>query len=267
MEVLLLGTGAADGIPNVFCDCPTCADYRNRGELRTPTSVLIDNRLLIDPGPESPLQVSRLGHDLINCPTILVSHAHNDHLDASLLMHRSWVSNAALRVLGPAPVVECAANWLEPDQQNVSFTSLTAGEVIEAEGYTIDALAANHHAYGEALCYRISDHSASVLYLTDTGVLPDATIAAVAGRQVDLVLLEETFGNASDKGDQHHNLDTFATTVAQLRQAGAIGAATLVVPIHLGHDNPPLAELRQAMANIGAEVLSDGSVLRLPVGS
>ena len=43
MEVLLLGTGAADGIPNVFCDCRTCTDYRDRGELRTPTSVLIDD--------------------------------------------------------------------------------------------------------------------------------------------------------------------------------------------------------------------------------
>ncbi|HSK33251.1 MAG TPA: cobalamin biosynthesis protein CobU, partial [Propionicimonas sp.] len=64
MEVLLLGTGAADGIPNPFCRCATCTDHRERRELRTPTSVLIDGRLLVDPGPEAPRQVSRFGRDL-----------------------------------------------------------------------------------------------------------------------------------------------------------------------------------------------------------
>jgi len=264
MEVLLVGTGAADGIPNVFCGCRTCTDYRARGELRTPTSVLIDDRLLIDPGPESPRQVSRLGRSLIHCEAILASHAHNDHLDASLLMHRSWVTDAPLQVAGPAPVVEWAANWLDPGQSSVTFTTLTAADVVELAGYTVEALAANHYAHGEALCYRISDGSSSLLYLSDTGELPAGTLAAVAGRRVDLVLLEETFGTASGKGDQHHNLKSFAGTVIRLRELGTIDAQTQVVPIHLGHDNPPLADLREVLAHSGAEVFADGEVIRLP---
>ncbi len=264
MEVLLLGTGAADGIPNVFCACPTCTDHRDRGELRTPTSVLIDNRLLIDPGPEAPRQVSRLGRDLIGCTTMLVSHAHSDHLDPAVLLHRSWVTQTPLQVVGPAAAIEWSANWLDPAQTSVTFTTLTAGQMVEIDGYLIEALAANHHAYTGALCYHLGDGTSSLLYLTDTGLLPPATLKAVTGRQVDLVLLEDTFGTASDKGDQHLNLVAFATTVAQLREVGAIGANSRVVPVHLGHDNPPLAELRQAMADIGAEVLSDGAELRLP---
>jgi adenosylcobinamide kinase/adenosylcobinamide-phosphate guanylyltransferase len=264
MEVLLLGTGAADGIPNVFCDCRTCTDYRDRGELRTPTSVLIDDRLLIDPGPESPRQVSRLGRNLIDCQAILASHAHNDHLDASMLMHRSWITDAPFQVAGPAPAIEWAANWLDPEQSSVTFTTLTAAAVVELAGYTVEALAANHYAHGEALCYRISDSASALLYLTDTGELPAATLAAVAGRRVDLVLLEETFGSVSGKGDQHHNLATFATTVRRLRELGTIDAQTQVVPIHLGHDNPPLADLRELLARSGAEVLADGAVIRLP---
>lgn len=264
MEVLLVGTGAADGIPNAFCGCPTCTDYRRRGELRTPTSVLIDDRLLIDPGPEAPRQVTRLGHDLIGVEMILAGHAHNDHLDASLLMHRSWVTATPLRMIGPAPVVDGSAAWLDPEQRSVTFTTLSAGDVVEAGGYTIQALAANHYAFGEALCYRISNGSASLLYLTDTGTLPSSTLSAVAGRRVDLVLLEETFGTAVGKGDQHHNLAAFADTVAALRAQGTIDEATLVVPTHLGHDNPPLAELRELMAGIGAEVMGDGAVISLP---
>lgn len=266
MEVLLVGTGAADGIPNAFCGCATCEDYRVRKELRTPTSILIDNRLMLDPGPESPRQVSRLGQDLIDCRAVLVSHAHSDHLDASFLMHRSWVTETPLAVAGPQPVVDWSMKWLAPGQRSVDFVALTAGDVVEFAGYTVEAFGANHEAYGEALCYRISDDQASLLYLTDTGPLPPATLAGLAGRRVDLVLLEETFGTAAGKGDQHHNLTSFAKTVSDLRELGAIGTGTQVVPIHLGHDNPPLAELRQEMAKMGAKVLADGSVIKLPLG-
>jgi phosphoribosyl 1,2-cyclic phosphodiesterase len=261
MEVLLLGTGAADGIPNVFCACPTCTDYRDRGELRTPTSVLIDNRLLIDPGPEAPRQVSRLGRDLIGCTTLLVSHAHSDHLDAAVLLHRSWATQGPLQVIGPDPVIELSTNWLSPTQTDVRFTPITAGTVIEADGYTIEALAANHQACGEALCYRITDGTATLLYLTDTGPLPATTLAAVAGRRVDVLLLEETFGTATDKGDQHHNLASFTATVATLRSLNVVDATTRVVAIHLGHDNPPLSQLQIELAASHAEALPDGAVI------
>ena len=264
MEILLLGTGASDGIPNVFCTCATCADYRSRGELRTPTSILIDGRLLVDPGPEAPRQVSRYGRDLSGCVAIMAGHAHDDHLDPSLLMHRSWVSTTPLTFAGPAPVIEISQRWLDPEQTTVRFNTVTAGDLFDLAGYRVEALAANHEAYGEALVYRISDASASMLYLTDTGVLPEATLAAVAGRRVDLVLLEETFGLAEGKGDQHHNLRTFADTIAELRRRAVIDDRTRVVPIHQGHDNPPLQQLQRHLATIGAEVLTDGTVIVIP---
>ncbi len=266
MEILLLGTGAADGIPNVFCTCQTCADYRDRGELRTPTSILIDDRILVDPGPEAPRQVSRYGRDLSGCIAILAGHAHDDHLDPSLLMHRSWVSQAALDFVGPAAVVELSQRWLDPEQTAVRFTTLTAGDVFAIADYRIEALAASHQAYGEALVYRISDAAASLLYLTDTGLLPEGTLTALTGRRVDLVLLEETFGLAEGKGDQHHNLRTFAQTIADLRTRGVIDDATLVVPIHQGHNNPPVAQLREHLAAIGADVLPDGATIVIPRG-
>jgi adenosylcobinamide kinase/adenosylcobinamide-phosphate guanylyltransferase len=263
MEVLLLGTGSSDGIPNTFCRCTTCTDYRARGEVRTNTSVLVDGRLLIDPGPEAPRQVSRFGRDLADLPVILAGHAHDDHLAPSALMHRSWITDAPLDVAGPAPVIAASRPWLDPRQTSVTFSTLTAGDEVRLDGYLVLALPANHHAMGEALCYLIEDGSASVLYLTDTGPLPDDAWTALAGRRADLVLLEETFGTAEGKGEQHHNLRTFAETVARLREAGVADARTRIVAIHLGHDNPPLADLRAELAKIGAEALPDGSVIEL----
>lgn len=263
MEVLLLGTGAADGIPNVFCRCETCTDYRLRGELRSPTSVLLDGRLLIDPGPEAPRQVTRFGRDLTGLQAILAGHAHDDHLDPSLLMHRSWVSSAPLDVCGPEPVVTIAGKWLDPAQRAVRLRQVTAGDRFELAGYQVMALPANHHAFGEALCYWISDGSSALLYLTDTGRLSPSALDALIGLRVDLVLLEETFGYITDRSQQHHHLLSFADTISALRERGVVDAATRVVAIHLGHDNPPLCELRDQLALSGAEALPDGTVIEL----
>jgi len=129
-------------------------------------------------------------------------------------------------------------------------------------GYQVTALTANHEAFGEALCYLISDGVSSLLYATDTGLLPVQTLATLRDCTVDLVLLEETFGVRGDKGDQHLCLDTFAQTVDALRDLGVVAPSTRVVAVHLGHDNPPLTDLRIRLAGCGAEALPDGSLLR-----
>jgi adenosylcobinamide kinase/adenosylcobinamide-phosphate guanylyltransferase len=263
MEALLLGTGAADGIPNPFCRCVTCADYRSRGELRTPTSVLLDGRLLIDPGPEAPRQVTRLGRDLVGLEAILAGHAHDDHFDPAVLLHRSWVTSEPLRVVGPAPVIEGAARWLDHDQTAVRLTTVTAGDVFDLAGYRVTALPAHHEAFGEALCYLVEDGSSTVLYATDTGLLSEAAWRLLSGHRVDLVLLEETFGPRSDKGDHHLNLTTFAHTVDRMRAEGVVDGDTRVVAVHLAHDNPPVAELRTELELCGAEALPDGTSILL----
>lgn len=263
MEVILLGTGAADGIPNPFCRCGTCTEARLNKQFRTPTSALIDNRLWIDPGPEAPRQISRLGRNLFGLRTILIGHAHDDHLDSAILLHRSWVTQTPLTIAGPAPAIAVVKPWLDPGQTDVELLTLTAGDVLTLDGYRVTALAANHHAYGEALLYLISDATKTVLYATDTGPLPAQTRAALATVRVDLLLLEETFGWLPDKGSQHHHLASFAETVAGLRRQGTIDEQTQIVAIHLGHDNPPLAELSEALTQCGAVALPDGAKIQL----
>ena len=54
MDVLLLGTGSADGWPNAFCTCASCAGERSVGRLRGQTSALVDGVLLLDCGPDTP---------------------------------------------------------------------------------------------------------------------------------------------------------------------------------------------------------------------
>ena len=52
MRVRMLGTGSSDGWPNPWCTCASCAAARADGVLRGQTSALVDDRLLIDLGPD-----------------------------------------------------------------------------------------------------------------------------------------------------------------------------------------------------------------------
>jgi adenosylcobinamide kinase/adenosylcobinamide-phosphate guanylyltransferase len=262
MRLVLLGTGSADGLPNPWCDCPTCLDQLPRGR-RSPTSALVDGRLLLDSGPEAPGQAVRLGHSLAEVRVVAIGHAHHDHCDPAFTLYRSWVASGPLTVVGPPPVMAQLRPWLDDAGLDIDLRPVSAGEVVEVAGYRLTALAANHHAFGEAVLYLVDDGTRRLLYATDTGVLPPATLDALAGSRLDGLLLEETFGTATDLSDGHLHLATFAETVAGLREIGAVTDDTQVVAVHLSHHNPPLADLRAELARCGARVHPDGTVLEL----
>ncbi len=262
MRVVLLGTGSADGLPNPWCECATCADQRPRGR-RSPTSALVDGRLLLDSGPEAPGQAARLGRSLAGVEVVAIGHAHHDHCDPAFILYRSWVTSGPLTVVGPEPVMAAMRPWLQDSGIEFELRQVTAGDVVETSGYRLTALAANHSAFGEAVLYLVEDGVHRLLYATDTGPLPPSTLAALAGRRLDAVLLEETFGTRTDLAGRHLHLQTFTYTVAALREVGAVTEGTQLVAVHLSHFNPPLAELEAELARCGARVHPDGAVLEL----
>lgn len=261
MEVTLLGTGSADGLPNAFCRCGTCADARAAGWHRAQASALVDGILLLDAGPSLGPSAAAAGVDLAGVATVLLTHAHDDHLDPSFLLHRSWTSDVPLVVAGPSPAIERCRPWLAPDQTTVTFVELAAGDALTCGVHHATALPANHHAFGEALLYAIESPEGSLLYATDTGPWVAAATAWLAGRRFDLVVLEETFGDVTDKGSGHLTLGTFAAELEALRSLRCVDAATQVVATHLSHHNPPLDELRRRLRALGADVVPDGTTL------
>ncbi|MDQ4084653.1 MAG: MBL fold metallo-hydrolase, partial [Actinomycetota bacterium] len=263
MRVTLLGTGSADGWPNPFCGCASCETARARGELRGQTSALVDDVLLLDCGPQTPWQAERAGQRLTDLAAVLVTHAHPDHFDPAFLLYRGWVSDRALRVLGPPAVVEACADWLGP-HPSVALVSLGPGDVVDVEGYRVRALAAAHAAPGGALLYDVTAPDGDrLLYATDTGPLGADDVAAIGdGTPYSVVLLEETFGDHTSHGTDHLDLGTFPRVLADLRRAGAVDECTDVVAVHLSHHNPPTAELRRRLGMFGGRVLPDGATLR-----
>lgn len=260
MHVRMLGTGSSDGWPNPWCGCASCRAATAAGVLRGQTSALVDGRLLLDLGHDGVRACLRQGVDLTAVEAVLVTHAHPDHHALPAWMWRGWVpSPRPLTLVGPPAVLADAAGHLDP---SVTTLQVEPGDRFQVAGYDVVALPAHHAGpeAGPAVLYDLTDAAGTrLLWATDTGVLGAAALELVQDRAYDAVLLDLT----SAHQPVHHDLRTWPEQVAELRRRGAVVPTTAVHAIHLGHDNPPPAELDAVLAGWGASALRDGDVLQL----
>ncbi|AEF34433.1 bifunctional cobalamin biosynthesis protein CobU [Mycolicibacter sinensis] len=265
MEILLLGTGSADGWPNPFCRCASCRWAADAGQIRGQTAALVDDILLLDCGPEAPRSAMRHGRTLAGVKHILFTHGHWDHVGTMALLMRHWsAASEPLDVVGPRSAIDQCRNWVAPDDP-VRFIEVVPGDDVRLGAYRVRVLAAAHGADigGDAVLYDLETVGGRIFWATDTGPLPAETQAAIAGADFDAVFLEETFGNYTGHGTEHHDLPAFAATVAAMRSSGAVVDTTDVVAVHLSHHNPIEPELTGVLSNSGARPGRDGEVVQV----
>ncbi len=260
MRVRLLGTGASNGWPDPWCACASCTAATAQGVLRGQTGALVDDRLLLDLGPELPRAALRQGTSLARVEAVLVTHVHEDHCAPAALMWRGWQDRPVpLQLVGPPAVLDACARRADP---SVLLTGVAAGDRLHVAGYDVLALPAAHGGagVGPPVLYDVTGpDGARLLYATDTGVLPEEAVRLASGRAYDAVLLELS----TMALDTHLDLTTWPQQVARLRACGAVTAATQVVAVHLGHGNPPPDVLDALLASWGGRAGRDGQVLTL----
>jgi adenosylcobinamide kinase/adenosylcobinamide-phosphate guanylyltransferase len=245
VRITVLGSGASDGWPNPWCSCASCTAAREQGVRRTQASALLDDRVLLDVGPTTAL------HDLSRVTLALVTHNHVDHHFPQAWVWHSWADSRPLTVLAPPSVLATASFG-----PGVTTVAVAPGDEHEVDGYAVRVVDAEHP--DDAVLFDVTGPDGGrLLYATDTGALPDSTVAALQDRDFHVVLLEL----AGTPIPSHLTLDTWPAQVERLRAAGAVTGRTRVVATHVGHHNPPPDELDRRLAELGATAARDGDVL------
>ena len=274
MELLLLGSAAAEGWPAPFCDCLHCMEARRRGgpNLRSRSGALIDGDLKIDFGPDTASQMQRARQSLSGLKTLLFSHQHRDHIAPAELC---WMVppgsqtpiTKPILVAGNAPVLEMLRAETEHSPKLAALLNLRLLEPFQSvttpQGDEITPFPADHVA--EALLLRIRRDGKMLFYGHDSGFYPAETLDALqTGPTLDIILLDCTSGARPVNNRNHMNVEGVIEMTAELRRRGIVTLQTRVIATHFSHNGGWLhEELVQKFLPHGIEVAFDGMRIRV----
>ncbi|MCI0478380.1 MAG: MBL fold metallo-hydrolase [Anaerolineales bacterium] len=270
MRLTFLGTGAGEGYPDIFCECERCREARTLGgrNLRLRSSLLVNDDLLLDFGPDLLASAHRCGVSLSTIRTILVTHGHSDHFHLVNLVFRkpgmTSVRPLRLKLFAPSDAIQAIQNaFLNLDDVLTDTQIIAPFENWEHRGYRFASYQAFHgEGRIEALFYSVDDGQHRCLYATDTGPFPEATWQALAGQTFDAIILEETMGPG--EYPQHMNWQTFLAHHRRFKDAGMLRPGGRVYATHIGHNwNPPHDKVVEVLEPHGVIVAYDGLVIEL----
>lgn len=191
MELLFLGTGAADWSPK----------HKGGALYRRLSSALVNDDLLIDPGPCIYDFAEEYGDPGLykNVKNVILTHSHSDHLNAQTLIRLTKESNSELHFWAqPAAFEKLKAAAGEDDKLPV-FHPLTpmVSEIIG--GYEILPCFANHGDLPEGeipLNYIVKQGERSFFYGSDSGWLMYETYKKIKKAKPNVMIFECTTGYA-----------------------------------------------------------------------
>lgn len=275
MNICYFGTGAAEGIPALFCQCEFCKGARARGETRTRAQAIVDGELSIDFPPDAFFHAARSGADFSAIRYLLVTHAHEDHFFAGDLLLRGYkyarnMTEETLSVYGGEETLEIfrevTRRELRPEVgERISLHPLKAFEAARFGGWTVYPLKAKHSSR-DPFVFLLEKGGKRVLHLHDTGLLPEedyAFLRALGGPPADLVTLDCTFlYERRNENGRHMSLYENREVLARLGEIGLVSGNTKRVITHFSHNSAPLPEtLERAEREFGVIAAYDGMEL------
>ena len=219
MKITFLGTGAADWRYDV---------HKNIEGYRRNSSLLIDDCLLIDPGPDVPNALEVFGKCADEIRYIICTHNHRDHYSEETV---SLLSRAELQLM-------------------------KSGETRSIGKYRVSAFSANHSTCKDAVHFIISDGEKSLFYGLDGAWLMYDEVDAIKRNTVDVAVLDATVGDVP--GDyrifEHNDLNMVIEMKSALdKYVKRWVISHMARTLHTSH-----TELSEKMARYNIEVAFDG---------
>ena len=248
MELLFLGTGAAD------FDINKHDDYR---EFRRFSSALINDDLLIDPGPHIFDYAEKTGENYLfdKLRYIIVTHSHGDHFNIDTVKKLIEISSDI--TLYGDPILKKRIVDKYPELENTKFESPDMMSTLDLGKYAITTLPANHTGPGEDVTrhYFIveSESGKKLFYGTDSAWLTANEWAFLNGKLCDAMIFELTIGDVP--GDfrvfNHTNIDMLRIMIQTVRKQKAVEQGGKIYTTHMArtlhYDHATLIEQLRPM--------------------
>lgn len=273
LKVHFLGTAAAEGFPNPFCLCDACVAARELGgkDIRTRSSVVIDDVLKVDFPPDFFHHATEQDTSFTNIKDLLITHSHHDHFNPWNLTHRSIESaeglDHPLNIYGNQRVVNRSKSTVsgESIDERYTFEIVEPYEELEIETATITPLLADHDSREMCLLYFIERKGKKILYGYDTGWFPDETWDWLKGKGLDLAILDSTDGyNNNKRSSNHMSVETVIEVQKKFKEENIIAEDGIIVASHFSHNsNMTHKELVEAYEPYGIVVAYDGMIIEL----
>ena len=224
MIITFLGTGAADW---------QLHKHKGVEGFRRNSSILIDDCLLVDPGPDVPDALSTFEKKVDQIKYVINTHKHPDHYNEQTL--------AAL--------------------SEAVFYPLNVGGVKRIGKYTVMALRANHSTCSDAVHFIISDGEKKIFYGLDGAWLMYDEVDAIKKNGIDLAVFDATVGDifGDHRVFEHNNLNMVVEMKATLeKHIRRCFISHMARTLHTSHN-----ELVERMKPHNIEVAFDGCEIEI----
>jgi len=266
MNIRLLGTGAADGIPSLFSNDEVSRFAREHGgkDVRSRSAALVDGVLKIDLGPDSSMQMQRDNLDARDWTALLFTHSDDDHFMPSEIQYALYpftdLEHLPYTIFGNdvicAEIRRRYPDWPIELIETRSFQSYTHGE------YRITPVRARHIPTEDCQNLIIQRGGKSLLYASDTGVWSEETFAFLRGHELDALVIECTDGFCELDYEGHLSIQECIQVVGRLRREGVLRLDSKVVTTHHGiRGRARHCDLERALCPHGIEPGHDGMVV------
>lgn len=282
MKLIFLGTAAATSIPLVFCNCNVCKQARivKGKDFRTRSSIIINDEMLVDLGPDVVSQANRYNVDLGKIKYLVQTHSHADHFDAGHLITR-W-SEYATRELSHLNIV-CSKEtcddmnvWMKMQEPafdiydkswqndlNYDLKFLKSADTLKVGEYVVTAVDSLHDDRLKALIYIISYKDKTILYGTDLYKIDDISWSIISKYKYNVVILDQTYGKGYNNGG-HLDASQVIDIIGKMKKENLVLEEAKIYATHISHEGNENHETleKEAILN-GYHIAYDGLELEL----
>lgn len=280
MKITFLGT-AAIGYPLSFCNCENCTKARiHKGKsIRKRASLLINDEMIIDLGPDVQTAMTMYDKDMGKVKYLLQTHPHLDHYNEEMLIARiPYMAMKNQHTLNIVAHPVCLQNMsdrisrfenadlITEEGQNkllVKSINLDYGNKINLDTYQIKCIHTLHdEKHGSAL-FVVGYEDKYILYGTDTRAFTEQALDELKEYKLDIVILDHTFGN-NDYSFSHLNESLFLEQIKILKELNIIDDNTKIYGTHISHDGMSYhEEIEEIAVNSGYHIAYDGLELNI----